>query len=332
MSELRYNLISQEWVIIATERAKRPRDFTKAKRGKIVLPEFKAECPFCPGNEDKTPEETFRLGDRSRWKVRVTYNKFPALSPLSNHDRISEGTLRSMDGFGIHEVIIEHPRHNMVIPLMAKEEVADIIKVYKSRYLAIQQINHIEAIVIFKNHGVQAGTSLEHSHSQLIATPIIPPQLRNRLTRAMNYFDETGKCIFCQMFDEELHAKKRIVLETDKFVSFIPYAALSPFHLWIFPRRHNASFVGIDDSEIQDLACNLKNTLAKLYYGLDNPDLNISIHSPPTHESGVDYFHWYISVIPRISKVAGFELGSGIFINVALPEESAEFLRNVKNA
>ena len=195
-----------------------------------------------------------------------------------------------MDGFGIHEVIIEHPKHNMLIPLMNNEEAADVIRVYKNRYEAIQKVNNIEAIVIFKNHGIQAGTSLEHSHSQLIATPIVPPQLRNRLTQAMNHFDETGKCIFCQTLDEELRAQKRIVLETDKFVSFIPHAALSPFHLWIFPRRHEASFAGIDAYEIQDLAINLKDTLAKLYYGLDNPDLNITIHSTPIHERSIDYF------------------------------------------
>ena len=183
MSELRYNLISREWVIIAAERAKRPRDFSKAAKETKHLPEFKPNCPFCPGNEDKTPTEIFRLGQERLWKVRVTYNKFPALSPKSGHQRFKEGTFRSMDGFGVHEVIVEHPRHNMIIPLMSEEEVADIIGVYKKRYLAIQQQEDIEAIVIFKNHGAEAGTSLEHAHSQLIATPIVPPQLRKRSAR-----------------------------------------------------------------------------------------------------------------------------------------------------
>ncbi|MDD5155955.1 MAG: galactose-1-phosphate uridylyltransferase, partial [Candidatus Omnitrophica bacterium] len=254
MPELRYNLISREWVIIARERAKRPKDFSKPLKDKIALPEFKKDCPFCPGNEDKTPPETFRLQDKNSWRVRVTSNKFPALSPEEKHDRVMKGMFRSMSGFGVHEVIIDHPRHNAFIPFLSEKEIADIISVYRQRHCAIQQIEHIEAIVIFKNHGAQAGTSLEHPHSQLIATPIVPPQIRSRFDRSTHYFDETGRCIFCQTLEEELAAGERIVTQTSQFVSFIPYAELSPFHIWIFPRRHCASFADIQDKEIDDLA------------------------------------------------------------------------------
>ena len=330
MSELRYNIISREWVVIATERAKRPMDFAKKAKEKIALPEYRSDCPFCPGNEAMSPEETLRLANGASWKVRSAYNKFPALSPEAKCERSSDGVFSTITGFGMHEVIIEHPKHNMIMPLMADEEVADIIRAYKSRYLALEKAEHIEAITIFKNHGPRAGTSLEHPHSQLIATPIIPPHLKLRLIQAMNYYGEKGKCVYCQVLEEELREKKRIVLETDNFVSFMPYASLSPFHTWIFPRRHNASFAGISEAEIRDLAKILKNTWARIYYGLDNPDLNLAIYSTPTRERDLDFFHWYLSVIPRISETAGFELGSGMFINVALPEESAEFLRGVK--
>lgn len=235
-----------------------------------------------------------------------------------------------MSGVGIHEVIVEHTKHNALTALMSESEVADIIRAYKNRYLAVQQDNRIESITIFKNHGASAGTSLEHPHSQLIATPIVPPQVRHRMQQAVNYFDDTGHCVFCHTLKEELDVKERIVLETDSFVSFVPYAALSPFHIWIFPRRHMASLAHINETEITDLAKNLKTTLAKFYYGLNNPDFNYTVRSVSIDDKESDYFHWYISLIPRVSQTAGFELGSGMFINVALPEESAKFLRGIK--
>ena len=330
MPELRYNIVSAEWVIIATERAKRPRDFIKAKKEEKPLPEYKEGCPFCPGNESLTPGETFRLGDDKSWKVRSVYNLYGALSAKEKPGRKNDGMYRSINGFGNHEVIIENPRHNTCIALMSEEEVNNIIKAYKDRYLAINNIEGIESIIIFKNHGANAGTSLEHPHSQLIATPIVPPQIRGRIEQAVTYFDLTGGCVFCDTLKEELKAGKRIVLETDKFVSFMPYAGMSPFVTWIFPRRHMSSFSEINDEEMRDLACNLKCTLQKLYYGLDNPDFNYTIRSIPVKEKGTDYFHWYISIIPRLSQPAGFELGSGMFINTSLAEEAAEFLRQVK--
>jgi UDPglucose--hexose-1-phosphate uridylyltransferase len=332
MSELRYNLISREWIIIATERAKRPKDFIKAKKEKVELPEYKENCPFCPGNENQTPIETFRIKDIKDWKLRSVYNKFGAVSNEIKQQRINNGLYNSMNGFGVHEVIIEHPHHNTCIALMNNAEVEDIIRAYKARYNEVAAISGIECIVIFKNHGPSAGTSLEHPHSQLIATPVVPPQIRGRLEQAIHFFDFTGRCVFCAILESELKEKKRIVLETEKFVAFSPYASVSPFQIWIFPRRHFASFGDINEGEIGDLAKNLKTVLSKLYYGLDNPDFNYTIRSIPVKERGGEYFHWYLSIIPRLTQPAGFELGSGMFINTALPEESAEFLRQINPA
>ncbi len=329
MSELRYNIINREWVVIATERAKRPIDFKKLREFKPV-PEYRQDCPFCPGNEGDGSDETFVLGGKKEWKTRVIYNKFPALSPKEKLARNNDGIYHSISGYGVAEVIIESPKHNLCIATMSDGEVEDIIKTYKSRYVSLQKKNGIEAVIIFRNHGPGAGTSLEHPHSQLIATPIVPPQVRNRVESAVSFFDTTGKCMFCDTLEQELAAKKRIVAENERFVSFVPYAGAAPFVTWIFPRRHASSFGDIDDAEIKDLACILRLTAAKLYFGLNNPDFNYTIRSIPVKEDGKEYFHWYLTIIPRISQPAGFELGSGIFINTALPEESAEFLRLIR--
>jgi UDPglucose--hexose-1-phosphate uridylyltransferase len=235
-----------------------------------------------------------------------------------------------MAGIGIHEVIVEHPRHDLTTALLSVEEVANILLVYRQRYVEIRKNPYIETILIFKNHGESAGTSLEHPHSQLAATPVVPSQFRSRIDEAIRYFDDTGECLFCRTLEDELAAKERVICESEHFVAFIPYAALSPFHTWVFPRRHSSSFDEITDAELTDLAYTLKTVLAKLYYGLNNPDYNYNIRSVPIALQGTKYFHWYIAIIPRVTKQAGFELGSGMFINTALPEESAAFLRSIE--
>jgi UDPglucose--hexose-1-phosphate uridylyltransferase len=328
MSELRQNLITRDWVIVATERAKRPDQFANYKKSIAQIPSHRPDCPFCVGNEEDGTVETFRLGDRSGWKVRAIGNKYPALSPTAERIRISSGIHRTISGLGVHEVVVEHPRHDLTTALLSVEEVANILLVYRQRYLEIRKHPHIETIIIFKNHGESAGTSLEHPHSQIAATPVVPNQFRSRIDEAIRYFDDTGECLFCRTLEDELAARERVVFESEHFVAFIPYAALSPFHTWIFPRRHSSSFDDITDAEIFDLAYALKTVLAQLYYGLNNPDYNYTIRSVPTAEQATKYFHWYIAIIPRVSKQAGFELGSGMFINTALPEESAEFLRS----
>jgi UDPglucose--hexose-1-phosphate uridylyltransferase len=327
MPQLRQNIISREWVII-TDKKVDPGVLGR-KTDPAVLPEYSSSCPFCVGNEDKTPPELFRAGFGKSWSVRVVPNKSAVLSRDCDNARSVEGVFRWMNGFGMHEVIVEHPRHNAVMALMTPEEIAGIIRVYKNRYVAVRRYKRVEAVTIFKNHGGAAGTALEHTHSQLIATPIVPPQVRRRLEYAANYFDDTGKCIFCRCLEEETSKGERLIIQTAHFSAFIPYAALSPFHTWIFPRRHMACFSDINESEIRDLAKNLKTVLAKLYHGLNNPDFNFSLRSLPVATEGTEYFHWYLTLVPRVWQSSGFELGSGMFINNTLPEKCAEFLRAV---
>jgi len=330
MSEIRYNVITREWVIIATERARRPSDF-RNNRERGHLPHHLATCPFCPGNEHKTPPERYRVPDGENWKIRVVANKFAALSPEVTKTRHEDsGLSRAVSGTGIHEVIIETPAHDVTTGLLDVAQLEDLLKTYRARFIEAHRDSRIEHAIIFKNHGEGAGTSLEHPHSQLIATPVVPVQFRDRVQAAMHYFDNTGECVICAVSKKEREEASRVILDTAHFTTLIPYAALSPFHTWLFPKRHSASFSSITDEEIRDLASHLKTILSKFHYGLDDPDYNYVIKSSRPRDDANEYCHWYIGIIPRITMAAGFELGSGMFINSSIPEKNAEFLRSVK--
>lgn len=328
--EFRQNPITKEWVIIATGRAKRPDQFLPKEKAK-ALPAYVPTCPFCPGNERLTPPETFRIPTDGTWLVRSVPNKFSALDMDGDYKRAVEGLKRAATAIGKHEVLVETPDHSLTTALLPTAQVQRILEAYKQRYLdLVQQDSRIQLVTIFKNHGASAGTSLEHPHSQLIATPIISPQVRFRMEEAMRYFDECGECIFCRLLEDELKEGTRIIAANEHFVTYVPYAELSPFAFMIFPRRHMAAFAEINEAELGTLAHTLRDGMRRIYYGLGNPDFNYSIRTAPCENRYVRYYHWYISVIPRLTKVAGFELGSGFFINVTLPEQNAEFLRNVQ--
>jgi len=330
MPELRFNPINGEWVIIATERAKRPHEFAKNPDALKRLPSYVEGCPLCPGNEHMTPPETMRIGRNGKWAVRVVPNKFAALSSEGEPFRQTKGLKRSVNGVGIHEVLIENPDHSQTPGLLTADDVELIIQGYHERYNAISKDPRINLVTIFKNNGLEAGTSLEHPHSQILATPIISPELWHRLEDSSQFYNREGQCLFCRAMEEELADPIRVIEVSSHFLAFIPYASLSPFSLYLFPRRHMACFGEINPEEIRDLARVLQAVLAKLYFGLGNPAYNYVIRTAPIANSSSRYYHWYLSVIPRLTRVAGFELGSGMYINVTLPEASAEFLRNVE--
>ncbi len=330
MPELRQNFFTKEWVIIATERAKRPEELATHREVQPV-PAFVETCPFCPGNESKTPPEVMRVpaNGGEPWTVRVIPNKFSALSSEVQPTRSLQHLRRRIDGFGFHEVIIDSPDHSRYLALLPDAQVANILRAYKDRYNALSLDRRITHITIFKNHGLDAGASLQHPHSQLIATPVIPSQVRHRLHEALRHYDDVGECMFCHMVEREIEDQTRIVIKSEHFVAMEVFAAATPFATHVFPLRHMASFGDISSVEIADLARVLRTLLAKVYVGLENPDLNYTIRSGPAEYAGARHFHWYVSVIPRLTRVAGFELGSGMFINTVLPEAAAEFLRNV---
>ena len=330
MPELRQNFFSKEWVIIATERAKRPEELA-THRAVQSVPAFVETCPFCPGNETKTPPEVLRSPalPGTPWAVRVIPNKFAALSSEVQPTRNLTHLLRRIDGFGFHEVIIDSPNHAGCMALLPDEHVADILAVYRQRYNTLSADRRVNHITIFKNHGTDAGASMQHPHSQLIATPVIPSQVRHRLFEALRHYDDAGECMFCHMVEREVEDQTRVVIKSEHFVAMEVFASSTPFATYIFPLRHMASFGDITTIEIADLARVLRTLLAKIYVGLENPDLNYTVRSAPAEYAGARHFHWYVSVIPRLTRVAGFELGSGMFINTVLPEAAAEFLRNV---
>jgi UDPglucose--hexose-1-phosphate uridylyltransferase len=330
MPELRQNRFTKEWVIMSTERAKRPEELRVKRDGHRPLAHYVGTCPFCPGNEHLAPPEVLRFsGPDGRWTVRVVPNKYPALTREGEPEWTIERSRRTIRGVGIHDVIVDTSDHALNIALLPPEQVETILECYRQRFRTVSDDRRVAHITIFKNHGVAAGTSLEHPHSQMIGTPVISSQVRQRLYEALRHFDEFGECMFCAMIEEEMGENKRLVLAGEHFVVIEPFASATPFATYIYPRRHAASFGDLNDSELAELARVLPNVLARLYIGLDNPDYNYSIRTAPAEAAGVKYYHWYLSIIPRLTRVAGFELGSGMFINTVLPEHATVFLRNI---
>jgi UDPglucose--hexose-1-phosphate uridylyltransferase len=329
MPELRQNIATKEWVAIATERATRPEDFVQPPRPTTEdRPEWEEGCPFCPGNEE-LDLEVMRIPERDPWQLRVVSNKYPALQLEGERMRTFEGVHRQISGVGYHEVLVESPLHNTCPALESAIEVSLMLEAFKIRGREIAQDQRIEQIIYFKNHGDRAGTSLVHPHTQLIGLPIVPYSIRARAEEARRYFDDTGRCVLCHMLSDELKDDQRVVAKSKFFVAFIPYAALSPFHIWILPRRHESNYLNATAHELADLGGLMRRVLRKLYVGLRDPDHNYVIRSAPLHDLGPEYLHWYVTIVPRVTRSAGFELGSGMFINVALPETSAAFLRKV---
>jgi UDPglucose--hexose-1-phosphate uridylyltransferase len=333
MSVIRQDPTTKEWVILAPARGKRPDEF-KQPESRQPRQTASLSCPFCPGNERMTPVELERFtGDRAEaWTVRVIANKFPALVLEGQPRRSESGPLfREMAGVGAHEVIIESPIHDRTIALMEAVEVEDIVQAYQSRYRALTDDSRLKYVIVFKNHGETAGTSLEHPHSQVVATPIAPMLMRRKYEVAMTHYDDTGRSLYQDLVDEELRAQVRVVIETDMFVAFHPFASRVPFETWIVPKRHEPSFGQAHPEELTALSHVLLRTLRGLHHALGNPDFNYILHSAPKEDESKAYYVWHLQILPRVNTIAGFELGSGIYVTTMLPEDSAAYMRTVLN-
>jgi len=299
----------------------------------VKLPEWDESCPFCPGNESQTPEEVFRLSSANgdtNWEVRVVPNRYAALTPDGDITRIEDGHFcRRMSGFGAHEVIIESPSHNLPMALMSYQHLEKVLITYQERYNALKKDQRLKFITIFKNSGWASGTTLAHPHSQLVATPIITPYYHRRFDIAHDYYADEGSCLYCDMLAEELEKAERVVTETRQFVILQPFASQVPYETWIIPKKHLASFGLFPVTHLTELAMVLKNTLLCLYRGLDNPDYNLVIDTTLTGYEDDPYYHWNIRIIPRLTLIAGFEIGSGIYINPSLPEQTVDYMRQL---
>jgi UDPglucose--hexose-1-phosphate uridylyltransferase len=328
LPELRRDIITDRWVIISTDRRKRPNDF-RVEHAALIGGQH---CPFCPGHEEMTPPEVlaFRNGSPPNapgWDVRVVPNKFPALQVEGNLDREGEGLFDRMNGVGAHEVIIETPDHGKTFATMTEPEIERVLWAYRERINDLKRDRRFRSILVFKNHGAPAGATLEHAHSQLIALPIVPDFVREEIQGARRHFEAKERCVFCDIVRQETASGLRVVAENGEMVALAPYAPRFPFETWLLPRNHGSRFEDGSRHEYEGLARMLKVVLSRMDRALEHPSYNLIVHSAPFADGVSDVYHWHVEIIPKLARTAGFEWGSGFYINPTSPEEAAEVLR-----
>jgi len=331
LPELRRDPVIGRWVIISTDRGRRPMDFESHSES-----HGKGPCPFCPGQEDKTPPEILayhepgREKNKSGWWIRVVPNKYPALTIEGEVDRKQKGLYNLMDGVGAHELIIETTHHNKEVPQLEMKQVEDIFWVYRDRLLDLKKDSRFKYVLLFKNHGAAAGASLSHPHSQLIATPMVPIRVKQEMSGAKSYYKHKQHCVFCDIVSQELKDKERLVVDNDDFLAITPFASRFPFEVWVIPKFHSSHFDKIEKTQVSHLASIMKTVLGKINGVLDNPPYNYLIHDSPFREKSLPHYHWHIEIMPKLTRVAGFEWGTGFYINPTPPEEAAKYLREIE--
>ncbi len=322
-------------MILAPSRARRPNEFKSPSETAGEVRERDPGCPFCPGNESRTPPEIYSeraVGPAGgSWSVRVVPNKFPALQIEEDNRRYDQGEgFRFIGGCGAHEVIVESPHHSQSLSDQSVDQVQRILRTAQMRSQDLMRDPRFQVVTIFKNHGAGAGTSLAHPHWQMIATPVVPRMLRLKQCVAADYFDLTGCSLYRLMLQDELARKTRIVAVNDHFAVLLPYASHLPFETWILPLQHQSSFCLVEPQRLWSLAAILQLALQRLNRALDNPAFNLTIDSAPRGNEFQECFSWHIRILPRLTTPAGFELGSGMSINTVLPEEAAGYLRSIE--
>ena len=332
MPELRRDPIVGRWVIISTERAHRPTDFRQ------VLPPMPPQplCPLCPGNEAQTPPEILAYrgsGSASNtpgWSLRVIPNKFPALQIEGELGREGVGFYDRMNGVGAHEVIIESPDHKASLAGLSEKQLEDVFWAYRDRILDLRKDFRLRYVLLFKNHGAAAGATLEHTHSQLIALPIVPTNVLNEIAGCQEHYKEKERCIYCDIVRQEIADRSRVVGENAEFLSIAPFAPRFPFEVWVLPKKHISYFEESQKFQFEALARIFSETLRRLDRALGSPPYNFVLHTSPLHEKTGEFYHWHIEMMPKLAQVAGFEWGTGFYINPIPPEDAAAFLRDAE--
>jgi UDPglucose--hexose-1-phosphate uridylyltransferase len=326
--ELRRDPVVGRWVIISTERARRPSDFISEP------PKLRpGPCVFCEGHETRTPDEVWAMRPEGGapngpgWLVRVVPNRFPALRIEGDLDPTGEGLYDRMNGVGAHEVVIEAPAHDARIERLPVSHQVAVLLAYRERILDLSKDPRIDYVMVFKNQGEAAGASLEHAHSQLIATPIVPMMVDEELAGGLQHFRIKHRCIWCDIVRQESRGGGRVVLENGAFIALAPFAPRFPFETWILPTDHRSAFEGMSEQELTPLAAILSETLSRMSSTLGETPYNLMLHSAPLRASRLDHFHWHLEIIPKLTRVAGFEWGTGFFINPMPPEQAAKHLR-----
>jgi len=330
MSELRRDPITGRWNIINTDEPLGPADFEHEAQAPSS-----ATCPFCYGNERMTPPEIYAIRppnsppNGSGWQLRVVPNKFPALRIEGQLERRGLGLFDLSNGVGAHEVIIETPDHQKRMTDLSLQELEQVLTVFKLRSLDLRGDRRLKYSLIFKNYGLPAGASLEHPHSQLIALPIIPKRVAEELKGAERYFEFRGRCPFCDMLQQELKDDERVICDNKSFAAYCPFVSSFPFEVWILPKVHRADFASVTPDVLRDLVRIMKEVLMRLQLTLLDPPYNFIIHSAPVHTAEREEYHWHLEIMPKLTKVAGFEWGTGFYINPTPPELAAKALREV---
>jgi UDPglucose--hexose-1-phosphate uridylyltransferase len=329
MPELRKDPIIDRWVIISTERGKRPVFFVEE-----VPPSKTAMCPLCPGNEHMTPSEVYAVRhdhappDSPNWSLRVIPNKFPALRIEGDLNKEGLGLYDKMNGIGAHEVIVETPVHGETLTDLDIRGMQNVLISYRERMLDLTRDKRFKFIIVFKNHGSVAGASLDHSHSQLIALPIVPRRITEEINGALGYYKYKDRCVFCDLIAQEQEEDVRVIYENEKFIALSPFASRFPFETWILPKAHEPYFVWGEEGDNYEAAAEMLSTaLRKHHKVLNGPPYNYVIHTTPFGSGDVQHYHWHIEIIPRLTKMAGFEWGTGFYINPTPPEEATTYLK-----
>lgn len=327
LSELRFDLVSKDWVVIATGRAKRPETFAKLERFKEQVTE--KDCFFCNLDTQEKPVLEYK-GDAGDWHVVVVPNKYPAFSRSDSLHERAEGPYSLMDGVGFHELVITHDHHKSLAELPF-QQVRRVIDAYQERYLELANEKFVNYVSIFHNHGREAGASVAHPHSQIIAIPLIDPDLQRSLNGSRLFFENQGECVHCQMLEWDLEDGRRIIFANKEFVVLAPFASRVAFEVRIYPKEHHAYFERIKDNEKDLLAEAVQVALKKIFIGLNDSAYNFFIHTAPCDGKDYNHYHWHFEILPKTSTWAGFELGAGIEISTIEPEKAAEYLRNIEN-
>ncbi|MGM0606793.1 MAG: galactose-1-phosphate uridylyltransferase [Candidatus Muiribacteriota bacterium] len=323
MAELRKDPVSQRWIIIS-DKELNPEDYlyNEAKNSNNT-----ENCPFCDKNSHMIEKEILRTSYNNRWAARIVNNKFPALISEVELEKEADGVYDKMSGYGYHEVIIDSYEHFVPFHKTSPEKIEKVLEAMVKRYRELKKDKNLKYVLFFKNYGASAGASLSHSHAQLVATPVVPKIVMNELLFSKKYFNYKERCLFCDLINQEKKDKERLITFNQDFYAFVPYAPRFPFETWILPELHNSSFGNIKNCELKNLAVIIKECINRLEKVFKNLPFNFVIHTAPFENNCGDYYHWHIEIMPRLTKVAGFEWGSGFYVNETSPEKAAGILR-----